>query len=83
MNLPPKDPHGLHLDLSEVEGNPIAHLLVEKTDPSRTKVGLGYPVGLAISADVGAHGADVHLNWGEVRNLPDTLTRLLREAGED
>jgi hypothetical protein len=83
MNRPPQYPFELFLDLSEVEGNPMAHLLVEKTDPSRTRAGLDYPDGLTIDTKIGAHGADVHLNWTEVKILRDTLTRLLAEAGQN
>jgi hypothetical protein len=74
----------LKYDLAEVEGNLRASFALSVTDATDASImGEPFPPGVTISADRGAHGADVHLTWSQARELRDTLTRLLRGAGQE
>ena len=74
----------LRFDLAQVEGNPYADFAIEVTDPEDDHLmGEPFPPGITVSANRGAHGADVHLTWAQARELREVLTRLLREAGEE
>ena len=48
-----------------------ASLLTTTTHPA---------IGVTISVDRKAHGAELHLRWGHVQALRNELDRLLREA---
>ncbi len=80
---PPKLPHELFVDLHQSEDVPRASLCVMKIEPNRVAMGVERDEGLLISADRGAHDADFHLSWQQVRELRDTLSRLLNEANQE
>lgn len=82
MNGPPDIPYELFIDLRETEGTSLASLSVIRIDP-QVPPSSEPESGLLLSADRGSHGADLHLTWAQVRELRDTLSRLLSEAGED
>jgi hypothetical protein len=83
MGEPPKIPHELFIDLDEAEGSWRASLCIQRIDSYNTHAWMNPVDGILLSADLGAHGADLHLSWEHVRQLRDTLTRLLHEAGHE
>jgi excisionase family DNA binding protein len=77
-----KPRHELLLDLSESEGSWMVDLCIDLTEPGESPYpGHAYPLGVTLRANAGAHDADLHLSWENTKELRDTLSRLLRQAG--
>ena len=73
----------LYYDLRDVEEAYLADFSIVLTENEDGPLGFSYPPGIVVSANCRAHGADVHLTWEQAREVRDTLTRLLREAGQE
>src|SRR5688500_11347186 len=73
----------LYFDLSEIEGVFDVEFYVSLTSEEEIAGPDPYPAGIIVGTERRYHGADVHLSWEQAKELRDTLTQLLREAGQE